>query len=69
VALLNEKTGNRCGFLNPLLYGATSVCNDVTQGTNGFYHAASGWDATTGLGSIKGKDLLTKFTKTKAKVA
>jgi kumamolisin len=69
VALLNEKTGSRCGFLNPVLYGAASVCNDVTQGTNGFYQAASGWDATTGLGSIKGQDLLTKFTKTKAKVA
>lgn len=69
VVLLNEKTGSRCGFLNPVLYSAPSVCNDVTHGTNGFYHAASGWDATTGLGSIKGNDLFTKFTKTKAKVA
>jgi len=69
VALLNEKTGKPCGFLNPVLYGAASVCNDIVQGTNGFYNAASGWDATTGLGSIKGKDLLGKFTKTKAKVA
>jgi kumamolisin len=69
VALLNEKTGSRCGFLNPVLYGAANVCNDVTQGTNGFYQAASGWDATTGLGSIKGNDLFTRFTKTKAKVA
>jgi len=69
VALLNEKIGNRCGFLNPVLYAATNVCNDITQGTNGFYQAAIGWDATTGLGSIKGNDLLGKFTKTKAKVA
>jgi kumamolisin len=69
VALLNEKTGSRCGFLNPVLYDTASMCNDVTQGTNGFYQAASGWDATTGLGSIKGNDLFTRFTKTKAKVA
>jgi hypothetical protein len=52
-----------------VLYDTASVCNDVTQGTNGFYQAASGWDATTGLGSIKGNDLFTRFTKTKAKVA
>lgn len=68
VALLNEKTENRCGFLNPVLYSAASVCNDIIRGTNGFYQAATGWDATTGLGSIKGDDLLAKFTKSKAKV-
>jgi kumamolisin len=69
VALLNEKIGSRCGFLNPLLYRSTGVCRDITKGTNGHYNAASGWDATTGLGSIKGTDLLSNFTKAKAKVA
>jgi kumamolisin len=69
VALINEKTSTRCGFLNPVLYSTAGVCHDITKGTNGAFHATSGWDATTGLGSIKGKDLLGKFTKTKAKVA
>ncbi|HEY3770891.1 MAG TPA: S53 family peptidase [Candidatus Angelobacter sp.] len=69
VALMNEDIGSRCGFLNPVLYGNASVCHDITKGTNGAYNAASGWDPTTGLGSIKGIDLLAKFKKTKAKVA
>ena len=69
VALINEDIGNRCGFLNPVLYANTGVCHDVVKGTNGAYNAASGWDATTGLGSIQGVELLSKFKKTKAKVA
>ena len=69
VALLNEDTGNRCGFLNPILYSNTSVCNDITKGTNGAYNAASGWDPTTGLGSIRGIDLLAKLPKAKGKAA
>jgi kumamolisin len=69
VALINEDISGRCGFLNPVLYSNASVCHDITKGTNGAYNAASGWDPTTGLGSIKGVDFLAKFKKTKAKVA
>ena len=69
VALINEKISGRCGFLNPALYSSANMCHDIIKGTNGAFNAATGWDATTGLGSIKGKDLLSKFTKTKAKVA
>jgi kumamolisin len=69
VALLNESIGNRVGFLNPTLYSNASVCHDVVKGTNGAYNASSGWDATTGLGSINGTDLLAAFKKTKVKVA
>ncbi|HZU33553.1 MAG TPA: S53 family peptidase [Candidatus Angelobacter sp.] len=69
VALMNESIGNRCGFLNPVLYSNPTVCNDIVKGTNGAYHATAGWDATTGLGSIKGSDLLAKFTTKKGKAA
>lgn len=54
------------GFLNPTLYGAPStIFNDVTTGYNGAprsvpgtscttaYPAAPGWDAVSGLGTIK----------------
>src|SRR5579871_4017462 len=69
VALINEDIGTRCGFLNPVLYANAGVCHDVVKGTNGAYNASSGWDATTGLGSIQGIELLSSFKKTKSKVA
>jgi kumamolisin len=69
VALLNEKTGSRCGFLNPVLYAASEVCHDIIVGTNGHFQATTGWDATTGLGYIKGTHLLAKLTKTKGQGA
>jgi kumamolisin len=70
VAQINEKTGTKCGFLNPFLYSTPGICNDIVQGTNGTFNAASGWDATTGLGSIQGSTLLGKLsTKAKAKGA
>jgi kumamolisin len=67
VALINQDIGSRCGFLNPVLYANPTICRDVVQGTNGAYNAGSGWDATTGLGSIKGAALLANFTKTSTK--
>jgi len=70
VAQINEKTGTKCGFLNPFLYSTPGICNDIVQGTNGTFNAASGWDATTGLGSIQGSALLGKLsTKARAKGA
>jgi kumamolisin len=70
VAQINEKTGTKCGFLNPVLYSTPGICNDIVQGTNGTFNAATGWDATTGLGSIQGSALLGKLsTKAKAKGA
>jgi kumamolisin len=54
-------SGNRIGPPHGLLYAAWQqdqklpaaqrVFRDITQGTNGDYDAAPGWDATTGLGS------------------
>ena len=60
VARLNEGLGNRCGFLNPLLYTkfSSGVLRDITVGNNGAYVAGPGWDACTGLGSPHGERLL-----------
>ena len=62
VALLNQQLSTRLGFLNPGLYALpepNNGFNDITQGNNGSYSAASGWDACTGLGSPIGTILAT----------
>jgi kumamolisin len=59
LALINQKTGNPVGLVNPLLYKqAPTGFNDITVGTNGQYQAVPGWDACTGLGSPNGAALL-----------
>jgi len=69
IAQINEQINGRCGMLHPFLYGNPTVCRDITQGTNGSFNAATGWDATTGLGSIKGNDLLARLSTAKRKAA
>jgi kumamolisin len=62
LALLNQKLNRRIGYLNPTLYTTAAVRDafrDVTQGNNGAYAAAAGWDACTGWGSPNGEKLLT----------
>lgn len=58
VARINQATGTRLGFLNPLLYGNPGACRDVTRGNDGTWKAAAGWDAASGLGSVNGAALL-----------
>jgi kumamolisin len=69
--------GKRVGYLTPLLYGAApdgagplgkQGCNDIHAGDNitahvGGFKSAAGFDAVTGWGSPKGKDLLAALTK------
>jgi kumamolisin len=65
VALINEETGSPVGFLNPLIYTKAREAagfHDITQGTNGFFHAKQGWDACTGLGTPNGAQLLAALT-------
>ena len=56
-ALINEarvKAGMPpAPYLNPLLYPllGTAAFRDITQGSNGAYHAAKGYDLVTGLGA------------------
>ena len=55
IARINAAKGESVGFVNPKLYQARGVCNDITQGNNGSFAATPGWDACTGLGSPNGQ--------------
>lgn len=55
IARINAAKGQPAGFVNPKLYKAPGACNDITQGNNGSFAAATGWDACTGLGSPNGQ--------------
>lgn len=57
IARLNASRATPLGFVNPLLYAAPTAFNDIVRGNNGFYAAAKGWDACTGLGSPIGASL------------
>ncbi|MFY9532021.1 MAG: S53 family peptidase [Candidatus Acidiferrales bacterium] len=59
-ALVNQSLKQPVDFLNPLLYSQNvePAMNDISQGDNGGYNAAPGWDPCTGLGSPDGAKLL-----------
>jgi kumamolisin len=72
IALLNQKLGKSLGFLQPALYGlasSTQALDDITQGSNGSFSAALGWDACTGLGSPSGENLLAALATAQKKPA
>jgi kumamolisin len=64
IARINQGLGKPAGFVNPLLYAApaNATFRDITQGTNGDYKAAPGWDPCTGLGTPNGQSLLQALT-------
>jgi kumamolisin len=57
IARVNQLSGKSAGLLNPQLYPAPAGFRDITQGNNGDFAAAAGWDACTGLGSPNGAAL------------
>ena len=57
IARINAAQGKAAGFVNAKLYAATGAFRDVTQGNNGSFAAARGWDACTGLGSPDGRKI------------
>jgi len=59
IARINQSSGKAAGYINPRLYQSPQALRDITQGNNGDYAAATGWDACTGLGSPNGKPLST----------
>jgi kumamolisin len=59
IARLNAAKGQPLGLIQPQLYANAASLNDVTQGNNGDFTAAAGWDACTGLGSPNGHKLAT----------
>lgn len=67
MARINSITGQRNGFINPIVYENQSAFNDITTGNNAApaaigYSATAGWDACTGLGSPIGTAILALFT-------
>jgi kumamolisin len=64
IARINQQLENPVGFLNPIVYGAAGqkALRDITEGTNGAYGAAKGWDACTGFGSPDGAKILAATT-------
>jgi kumamolisin len=59
IALMNQKTATRAGFINPKLYANhAALCRDITVGdnittsTNLGFKAKAGWDACTGYGVL-----------------
>ena len=59
IARLNKKLGYRLGWLNELFYKLkdTPAFKSVVNGDNGFFPAAYGWNAATGLGTPNGVEL------------
>jgi kumamolisin len=65
VARINQQFGKPVGFLNPQIYAQAveaSSFHDITDGNNGSFSAAQGWDPCTGLGSPDGARLLAALT-------
>jgi kumamolisin len=54
IARFNQISGKPSGYLNPQLYKNPTAFRDITQGNNGDFQAATGWDACTGMGSPNG---------------
>ena len=59
IARCNQKLGGPLGDVHAALYQiGEKAFRDITQGNNGAYQAAVGWDPCTGLGSPNGSALL-----------
>lgn len=60
-ALLQQQAGRSISPLLPALYATPQAFSDITDGSNGAYDAAPGWDACTGLGTPIGDVLSHTF--------
>ena len=61
IARINQLMGKPIGYLNPTIYTIVPLetgFNDITEGSNGDFNAAPGWDPCTGLGTPDGAKLL-----------
>jgi kumamolisin len=54
IARINSANAKSIGYVNPMLYQNQTAFNDITQGNNGDFAAARGWDACTGMGTPNG---------------
>jgi kumamolisin len=63
IARCNQQLGRPLGDVHAALYRiGTRAFRDITEGNNGAYQAAVGWDPCTGLGSPDGQALLAALT-------
>lgn len=62
LARINQLAGKPVGYIQPRLYQNPKALRDITQGNNGDFRAAPGWDACTGLGSPDGQMVAAIFT-------
>jgi kumamolisin len=69
VARINQNVNKSIGFMQPTLYANQNICRDIISGNNGFYNAASGWDACTGWGSPNGLFIQNAFTTNPVPIA
>jgi kumamolisin len=61
IARINQAIGQAVGYVNPYLYKSIDTSRafeDIKHGDNGAYQAHDGWDACTGFGRIRGRELL-----------
>ena len=59
IARCNQKLGAPLGDVHAALYQISEQAfRDITEGNNGAWRAAAGWDPCTGLGSPRGEALL-----------
>ena len=69
IARYNQALGMRLGHLQPTLYQLalleSSPFRAIAEGDNGYYRAAAGWNACTGLGTPHGKQLLEALRSSK----
>jgi len=65
IARMNQSVGSTMGYLNPDLYKHQHALREITRGSNGDFAAAQGWDGCTGLGTPKGKALLSALKNLK----
>jgi len=59
IARINASRAKPVGWVQPKLYSHPDAFHDITQGNNGTFAAARGWDACTGLGSPDGQKIAT----------
>ena len=57
IARINATKASPVGFINPALYSHPGALRDITNGNNGTFAAATGWDASAGLGSPNGQNV------------
>ena len=67
IARINAARAKPVGLAQPALYGKPDAFHDITEGNNGTFAAARGWDACTGLGSPDGQKIAAALASTGGK--